>query len=150
MVQGNQKAEGEEMKKILCTMMVISGMLITRTALGKNLKYSCTFSNPHIIEYKNSTFHEYNGKDTLSIEYIYDTTTNKAYMIGNNGVSEEIAILTSSSQTTFIETTQSGNVTVTSIYPSKTNKKPSIHSRHINMLDGSVNSQFYGYCDEIK
>lgn len=70
-----------------------------------------------------------------------DTTENKAYMIGNAGVSEMI-IVPSPNGITFIEITDVGNVITTTIDESGN----AVHSRNVILFGGLIASQLFGKC----
>lgn len=78
----------------------------------------------------------------LELRYIEDTTTNKSYLMGNNG-SSEVHAIKNRSGTSFIEITESGNVMVTAI----TNTGDAVHSRNSIMSGNLIPSQYYGKCN---
>jgi hypothetical protein len=79
--------------------------------------------------------------DKFSMEFVLDTITVKAVIVGNNGMSE-VAVVSGNQGTTFQETLRSGAVQTTTI----ANDASSVHSRH-TMLSGKLTpSQYYGTC----
>lgn len=131
------------MKRILWLLTVF--ILLEGTIKAETVTYSCIFNRSHIAEWNKNKFSEQDSNSKISLTYIYDIVLEKAYMIGNNGVSNVIHIL-SGDKITFIERTPSGNMTMTTVYSSKNDKHAAVHSRHIEFIGGSVNSQYYGYC----
>ena len=67
--------------------------------------------------------------------------TNKAVLIGNQGV-EEVGIVTGTYGITFLETLPTGAVQTTTV--AKNGR--SVHSRHSMMGEGILPSQYYGTC----
>jgi hypothetical protein len=82
------------------------------------------------------------GKNEFKLNFIIDSTTGKAYVLGNNG-SEEVTMLSSGKGISFIEITDVGNVMVTTVDASGI----SVHSRNSIILGELVPSQYYGSCD---
>lgn len=81
-------------------------------------------------------------KEELSLTFLYDTKTDKAYIIGNNGSNEVLYIYRGYGKS-FVEVTGAGNIMVTTI----DSKMNSVHSRNSVGFSGElVPSQFYGRC----
>jgi hypothetical protein len=83
----------------------------------------------------------HNVKAPFRLTFLMDSSTKKAYLIGNAG-SSEVSLLQNSYGFTLVEVTSSGNVMVTAI----THKGASVHSRNGMILGELVPSQYYGKC----
>lgn len=79
----------------------------------------------------------------FNLRFLVDSTTDKAYLLGNAG-SSEVTVIPNSDGVSFIEVTGSGNVMVTAI----TRSGEAVHSRNGIMFKELVPSQFYGSCTE--
>ena len=77
----------------------------------------------------------------FELRYVVDTTTKKAYLVGNAG-SSEVEIIPNTDGISFVEITNSGNVMVTAIAANGA----AVHSRNGIMFKSLVPSQFYGTC----
>ncbi len=75
------------------------------------------------------------------LTFLLDASTQKAYLIGNNG-SSEVLLLAQDAGLTFVEITDSGNAMVTAIAKNGS----SVHSRTGIILNEIVPSQYYGSC----
>ena len=77
-----------------------------------------------------------------------DLKDGKARMIGNQGASDVVVILTPRG-ITFLERTESGNLSVTTVftdYARGTHDFVVVHSRHIGGLGSPLPSQYHGTC----
>ena len=79
--------------------------------------------------------------DEFNIEFRYDTVTEDAFMVGNNGLSRVSAIKKDEGMT-FLELLSTGAVQTTTI---ASNNK-SVHSRHTLLWGDLMPSQYYGKC----
>ena len=77
----------------------------------------------------------------LELRFIFDESTQKAYLMGNAG-SSEVQPIRNAKGLSFIEITLTGNVMVTSI----TNEGNSVHSRNSIIFEKLIPSQYYGKC----
>ena len=75
------------------------------------------------------------------MEFVVDTITRKAVIMGNNGMSD-VAVVSGTEGFTFQETLSSGAVQTTTIAKDGS----SVHSRHTIMLGKLTPSQYYGAC----
>ena len=103
-------------------------------ALAASLKYKCTFpsyANPDGI----------NDTNDFNLEFVVDTITKEAVMIGNNGFSP-VRFLFGNSGVTFSEELPTGAIQTTTI----ATQGDAVHSRHTLILGDLVPSQYYGTC----
>ncbi|HDV6335218.1 TPA: hypothetical protein RJR47_004513 [Klebsiella michiganensis] len=82
------------------------------------------------------------AKNPMAFSFIIDTKTGKSYMTGNVSSVEVEMVTNAFDATNFIEQTQSGNITVTTI---RANGE-SVHSRTMVYPDVILASQYYGTC----
>jgi len=78
-----------------------------------------------------------------------DHKARKARLIGNVGAID-LAVIDGVKVTTFVETTASGNVNMTTVFAEAapgSRRFKAVHSRHVHMLGGPIPSQAYGYCE---
>lgn len=75
------------------------------------------------------------------LTFLIDTSSKKAYIIGNVG-SSEVSLVPNADGLTLVEITGSGNVMTTVI----TSKGKSVHSRGGILFGDLVPSQYYGSC----
>lgn len=80
------------------------------------------------------------SNERLLLEFVYDRVQNKAFSIGNNGMSE-VTALVGTKVITFVEYLSSGAVQTTSI----DRKAFAVHSRH-TYNEGFIQSQWLGTC----
>ena len=83
----------------------------------------------------------HNVKAPFRLTFLIDSSSKKAYLIGNAG-SAELSLIQNSYGLTLVEVTGSGNAMVTAI----TSKGKSVHSRSGIILGDLVPSQYYGQC----
>jgi hypothetical protein len=102
------------------------------------LSYYCSYPN-YSDEEGLSKSNEFN------IEFKYDTVTEDAFMVGNNGLSKVVGIKKSEG-ITFLELLSTGAVQTTTI---ASNDK-SVHSRHTLLWGDLMPSQYYGRCKNEK
>ena len=81
----------------------------------------------------------------FQIKFIVDTTTKKAYMVGNNST-VDVAFKVSPHSLSFIEPVPSGNLTATTVFVDNEGRCTAIHSRHMELMGAVLASQFYGIC----
>ena len=78
-----------------------------------------------------------------------DHKARKARLIGNVGA-VDLGVIDGFKVITFVETTASGNVNMTTVFAEATpgaRRFKAVHSRHVYMLGGPIPSQAYGYCE---
>jgi len=75
------------------------------------------------------------------LTFLIDTSSKKAYIIGNVG-SSDVSLVPNAEGLTLVEITSSGNVMTTVI----TSKGKSVHSRGSIVFGDLVPSQYYGSC----
>jgi len=80
-------------------------------------------------------------KKEYKLEFIEDTISKKAVLVGNLGFSN-VFIIKGVGAVSFIEITDSGNVLTTTV----TEKGVSVHSRNSVLLGKLIPSQYYGTC----
>ena len=105
------------------------------TALAATTSYTCSFAieaSPKGLAKQTKPF---------ELRFVVDTTTEKAYLLGNAG-SSEVELIPNTDGLSFVEITRSGNVMVTAI----TAAGEAVHSRNGIMFKELVPSQFYGRC----
>ena len=106
------------------------------SASAKVLQFNCSyqkFYNPEDDRLENS-------KD-FNLQFTVDTVTNKAVLIGNQGV-EDVTFVSGDEGITFLEYLPSGAVQTTTVSKSGA----SVHSRHTLMAGQFTASQYYGSC----
>ena len=82
-------------------------------------------------------------EEPFRLTFLIDTSSKKAYLIGNVG-SSEISLVPNTEGLTLVEITDSGNVMTTAI----TSKGKSVHSRGSIVFNDLVPSQYYGSCQK--
>jgi hypothetical protein len=82
-------------------------------------------------------------KETLNLEFVHDTTTNKAYVVGNAGLAEVVAHV-GDRAITFLELLPTGAVQSTTI---ALQNGAAVHSRHSLFVD-LIPAQFRGKCSK--
>lgn len=121
------------MKKVVFVSLLSSALLFGGESV---ISYDCKFpsySSPDGLQ-KSKNF---------SLKYKIDTVSGKSYMIGNNGIGEVALIYNKmENSVTFIEITQTKNVTTTTI----SENGNAVHSRGIVMFKKLLPSQYYGTC----
>jgi len=102
-------------------------------------------------EFPSGVFHAWGEKTEIvsdKMELVFDSIDTKAgtaRMIGNAGAGD-IAVILTLDHLSFVETTVSGNINLTTVYVSPGELR-AVHSRHISDLDGlPLLSQYYGTC----
>ncbi|MEM7621069.1 MAG: hypothetical protein AAF228_11515, partial [Pseudomonadota bacterium] len=109
------------------------------------VSFTCEYTHMAVLKdnYRKFSAHgmriEKNQKK-LVLRFLIDK---KAYLIGNNGTEVVKFSSSKSGLITLIETTPTGNKTITSI---DLLQKTSVHSRHILMPGTLLPSQYYGTC----
>jgi len=82
------------------------------------------------------------NKDTMNFEFVHDTTTNKAHMVGNLGLAEVVAHV-GDRAVTFLEFLPTGVVQSTTIVLAT---GAAVHSRHSIIGKEFAPSQYLGAC----
>ena len=103
-------------------------------AIAENLRFNCHFT------YACVETGDCGGADFL-LEFTFDTITKDAFVVGNSGTSQVLA-LEGRSAITFLEGLVSGAVQSTTI----TDSGQSVHSRHSVIAGVITNSQYIGNC----
>ena len=103
------------------------------------ITFSCDF--PYYVSQT-----EIDKNQNFSIKFNYDSVSNKAFMIGNIGLTEVIPI-SGSEALTFLEILDTGVVQSTTLdmLSNKEQSVDAVHSRH-TILFGLFPSQAYGNC----
>lgn len=84
-----------------------------------------------------------NKSNDFALEFQYDTVTQDAFVVGNNGLSP-VAAVKGLEGITFLEILPTGAVQSTTV----THNGKSVHSRHSMMFNGGlIPSQYYGKCN---
>lgn len=113
----------------------ITAVFASIAAQGATTSYTCKFTleaTPNGLSKQAKPF---------ELRFVVDTSTKKAYLIGNAG-SSEVEIIPNIDGISFVEITGSGNVMVTAI----TRSGEAVHSRNGIMFKELVPSQYYGSC----
>jgi hypothetical protein len=128
------------MKKILLVLAFFSVLSFNVNATA--ITFLCDFPN-----YVSQT--ESINDNNFSLEFNYDTISKQAFMKGNLGLSEVIAI-SGSDGLSFIEILDTGVVQTTTLdmLSNKEQSVDAVHSRH-TILFGLFPSQAYGKCKII-
>ena len=128
------------MKKILLVLAFFSVLSFNVNATA--ITFLCDFPN-----YVSQT--ESINDNNFSLEFNYDTISTQAFMKGNLGLSEVIAI-SGSDGLSFIEILDTGVVQTTTLdmLSNKEQSVDAVHSRH-TILFGLFPSQAYGKCKII-
>jgi len=122
------------MKRIIISIICLSTLLI---ASEKIITWECKFP----------TYSKDDGLHTakkFDLTFRLDTISNKAYMEGNNGLSDVVSIYNEIDKAiTFVEVTGIKNVMTTTI----TQKGMAVHSRNTVIVGELVPTQYYGSCN---
>ena len=109
---------------------------------------TCTLRTVH-SGVLNPNYYRDRGNDSLTFTYRQlDPDAETARVGGNNGI-EVVDYLRTEEQMQFIETTATGNLTVTTVFapPEMGEAMPAVHSRHVAVSPANVSiSQFAGEC----
>lgn len=120
---------------LMRTLCAITAVVAPLAAQGATSSYTCKFTleaTPKGLSKQAKPF---------ELRFVVDTSTKKAYLVGNAG-SSEVEIIPNTDGISFVEITGSGNVMVTAI----TKSGDAVHSRNGIMFKELVPSQFYGNC----
>lgn len=112
-------------------LILFIGFTFSLNVSAAPVSYKCSYS-----KYSDERG-KHNYSEAFKVEYVLDKDKNVAYVIGNLGINE-VKFVEGDKIVTFIETTLSGSVMVTSI----TSNGVSVHSRHSK----GIPSQSYGMC----
>ena len=118
-------------------LMTIIAILSPSISMAETSSFLCKYSveaSPKGLAKQSSPF---------ELRFIFDESTQKAYLMGNAG-SSEVQPIRNALGLSFIEITLSGNVMVTTI----TNAGDSVHSRNSIVFEKLIPSQSYGKCDK--
>ena len=110
-------------------------LMISANAMAETSSFLCKYSveaSPKGLTKQSTPF---------ELRYIFDSSTQKAYLMGNVA-SSEVQAIENARGISFIEVTLTGNVMVTSI----TRAGDSVHSRNSIILEKLIPSQYYGKC----
>jgi hypothetical protein len=124
----------------LALMIIVLASTETVTAATTSLRCSYPFqATPEGV-----------SRQDFSFSLILDTTSGKAYMLGNAG-STELAVIKGVGVVTFVEVTEWGMVNTTAVITLDDGKEygttASVHSRVPALLGEFVPSQNYGNCE---
>jgi hypothetical protein len=132
------------MLRILFLIVVL--LAFSQSAYAQALAYVCDFPQGYSWE---STGENYKGEktsETMNFTLTVDSP-NTGKMIGNAGASE-VSVLDTAEGTSFLEQTPSGNIAVTTVFKAtQSNKRKAVHSRHMNLLENPLISQYVGNCE---
>lgn len=109
--------------------------LCPASVYAEGRQYQCSFpsfAQPEGIEA---------AKD-FNLEFAFDTQTNEAFIVGNNGVSKVFPVQ-GSGGITFLEPLATGAVQTTTV----SLDGGAVHSRHTIIGDELVPTQYYGTCE---
>ncbi|MCX8226741.1 MAG: hypothetical protein OTI35_11745 [Sulfitobacter sp.] len=123
--------------KIILRMALVWVCIAPSLGLAEVKKLACTFP----------TFHTSNEVDMsksggFALSFAFDTTTNDAFLEGNNGLAP-VTLLRGNSGLTFVELLQTGALQSTTVALNGS----AVHSRHTIIGSQLTPSQYYGSCD---
>jgi len=115
-------------------------LLLALTVMSFNvnaevLSYYCSYPNYNDEDGSSKS-------DSFNLEFRYDTVTEDAFMVGNNGLSK-VGAIKKNEGITFLELLSTGAVQTTTI----ANNNKSVHSRHTLLWGDLMPSQYYGKCN---
>jgi hypothetical protein len=144
------------MKLIVLRMLLVflPAELYAQGAIEVDLRgarsFKCLFPTIATLDWKTSDAKPQVGQQEFGFTLDgIDHKARKARLIGNVGA-VDLAVIDGYKVTTFIETTASGNVNVTTVFAAAApgvRRFRAVHSRHVHMLGGPIPSQAYGYCE---
>ena len=109
----------------------------------------CVFSSGYVADWQTGKMEPKTDKTIMTAHFdAIDWKAGKARSLGNQGAANERVTLTPSGLN-FIEETNSGNLTVTTVfaaYKAGTNEFIAVFSRHMNILGVAIPSQYHGTC----
>jgi hypothetical protein len=112
------------------------------------LVFSPAPASAKVLQFNCSYQKFYNGQDNrledasdFNLQFTLDTLTNKAVLIGNQGV-EDVAFVSGDAGITFLEYLPTGAVQTTTV----SKGGASVHSRHTLIAGEFSPSQYYGSC----
>ena len=91
-------------------------------------------------------------EDCIMIFDSIDLKRGTARFVGGLG-STDVKVIPTPEGVTFFETSGSGNVMITTVFPSYkkgTKKHIFVHSRHLNYFGGPLPSQYHGICETLQ
>jgi hypothetical protein len=121
----------------LKAIIFLTFMVFCLPSYSELLKFDCEYP-----VYSSEDAHGKKGYEDFELEFMLDTITEKAFLVGNNGMSE-VTFVPNEKGWSFIETTGTGNITATTI----TQQFKSVHSRN-TILTNLVATQYYGDCKQ--
>ncbi|WP_157440921.1 hypothetical protein [Aestuariivita boseongensis] len=104
------------------------------TAAAGSIRFQCLY------HFACSKFGDCGSAD-FTLEFVIDSTTKRAVLIGNNGLAT-VQAYEGANSVTFLEALASGAVQTTTI----ADDGSSVHSRHTIIGENISNSQFIGTC----
>ena len=110
-------------------------ILFCQHSLADSLRFKCVYPT-----YSGEDFHGKESYVPFELEFTLDTITQKAFLVGNNGMAE-VTYLENDKGWNFLEITGTGNIIVTTI----TQQMNSVHSRNV-ILSSLIATQYYGSC----
>ncbi len=135
--------------------VILSSLLIGICGLvhGQTQSFRCSFTDGFSTEFKSNK--PSSGRDKskftdLTFDQL-DVKKNRGRMIGNAGATD-VGVINGDNSIHIIEQTPSGNMNITTIFnpPIKNSSNyPVVHSRHVNIFDEPMTSQYVGLCKKL-
>ena len=120
---------------------------------GQTQSFRCSFSDGYVTDFKTNkpvTNRDKNKFTDLTFDQL-DVKKGSGRMIGNSGATD-VGVINGDNSIHIIEQTKSGNMNITTIFnPSVKNSSnyPVVHSRHVNIFDEPLTSQYVGLCRKL-
>jgi hypothetical protein len=134
------------MNKLLLLLFLIPNLVI-----GQPLSFRCNFSDGVSTNFDKGHPQQADGGNFTAILFDQiNEETGTGRLIGNAGA-VNVLVLSGYQAINIIESTQGGNMTITTIFnglPTKDGLFPVVHSRHLNMV-GAFVSQYVGLCHSL-
>lgn len=156
LIETTTKSFGElPMRLIKNRFLIISsliGLFISTNAFSQTQSFRCNFSDGFSTNWDSGK--PSSVRDGRMSEMVFDqldTKKGSGRMIGNAGA-ETVQVLKGDGSLHIAERTPTGNMNFTTIFyanPKNTNEFPVVHSRHINLLNAPLTSQFVGLCKKL-
>jgi hypothetical protein len=134
--------------------LILSSLLIGICGLvhGQTQSFRCNFSDGFFTEFKSNKQSSSRDKkfDDITFDQI-DLKKGSGRMIGNAGA-ENVQVLSGDNSIHIFERTMTGNMNITTIFntgKSNLTNYPVVHSRHVNIMDGPLPSQYVGFCKKL-
>lgn len=143
----------DEKMKFLISLAMLCILTFSSSIYAQEISgFICNFASGVIDELNDGVMKRTttNASDMPPITYSLNVKEHTAVMTSNGGASEVTPVIGKYS-INFIEITNVGNLTTTTIYsPDSQQKKQSwfhaVHSRHIGVPDGAITSRYTGSC----